>query len=130
MNLKEIQDYWQKSSLDALDSAVTLVMNKKFVHGMFFLHLAVEKMLKALIVNHRKEEAPYGHNLLSLANQISELNISRENLELLAKITEFNIAARYDDYKFNFYKLCTKDFSEMYLMRGKELVEWLRSRLK
>lgn len=97
---------------------------------MFFLHLAVEKMLKALIVNYRQEEAPYGHNLLSLADQILELNISRENLELLAKISEFKMAARYDDYKFNFYKVCTKDFSEMYLMKAKDLIEWLKYRLK
>ena len=50
MDIKEIEKFWFVSSDDELDTAGTLFKNKKYVQSMFFLHLAVEEILKALYV--------------------------------------------------------------------------------
>ena len=70
MDLKEIEIYWLESSDDDFDTVNKLFESTKFVHAMFFLHLSVEKMLKALFVNQNQEESPYGHNLQNLASKI------------------------------------------------------------
>ncbi len=128
MTLKDVEKYWLNSSNDDFDTAKTLFNNKKFSASMFFLHLSVEKMLKCLIVNLKEEEAPFTHNLQKLGMNIR--NIDKEKMELLAQITTFNIAARYDDYKMNFHKICDEKFAKRYLILGEELLKWLKSQMK
>ncbi|MBE7444604.1 MAG: HEPN domain-containing protein [Planctomycetia bacterium] len=43
----------------------------------------------------------------------------------LETVTDFNIEARYPDEKFSFKKKCTRDFAERYLIKIKEMKEWL-----
>jgi HEPN domain-containing protein len=130
MELKLVEKHWIDSSNDALDTARLLANKKKFTHSMFFLHLAVEKMLKALFANRNEAEPVVGHNLPNLASKIKDVDFPHERLELLIRITSFNIEARYNDYEKSFYKACDKKFSEEYLALGSELLEWLKSQLR
>ena len=41
-----------------------------------------------------------------------------------------HIEARYPDQKYNFYKLCTKDFTEEYFYKIKEIYKWLLLQMK
>lgn len=41
----------------------------------------------------------------------------------------FNIRARYEDYKQEFYKTCTKEFSEKYFNQIEELREWIKKKV-
>jgi HEPN domain-containing protein len=95
MDLNEIEKYWIDSSLDAFDTAETLLKNKRFAYAMFFLHLSIEKMLKALFVNKNNTESPFGHNLQNIAAKIKDINFGKERMELFTQITTFNIAGRY-----------------------------------
>jgi HEPN domain-containing protein len=130
MTIKEIENYWVVSSDDDIDTSNVLFKKKKYAQSMFFLHLAVEKMPKALYVRKNNCEAPFGHNLQTLAQKIPDVPFENEHIETLAKITTFNITARYDDYKRTFYKICTKDFAGNYLRIGKEMIQWLKSQMK
>lgn len=47
----------------------------------------------------------------------------------LDEITTFNLNARYDNYKQDFYQLCTKDFADIWLDRIEKIRLWLRSQL-
>lgn len=40
-------DYWKASSKDDLDTADQLFTSKKYHHSLFFVHLSLEKILKA-----------------------------------------------------------------------------------
>lgn len=44
-------------------------------------------------------------------------------------ITRFNIKARYDDYKQNFYKLCTDSFTKEWIDKINEVRSWIKSML-
>ncbi len=123
-----MEKYWIDSSDDALDTARRLIRGKKYVHAMFFLHLAVEKILKGLYINQNKEDSPIGHNLQKLAEKLKDIAITADNQRILAQISAFNIAARYDDYKQSFYRACTEKFAKEYMKKGKELILWLKSR--
>lgn len=96
---------------------------------MFFGHLAVEKMLKAFYVIKKKDQAPYSHNLLSLA-QMAEIALSDEKKEKLIKITAFNLESRYPDEKRSFRKKCTEEFTESELRQIEEIFAWLKSMLQ
>ena len=91
----------------------------------FFGHLALEKLLKGLIVKQTKKAAPYIHDLERLA-LLANLEFSEEQIKYLRIITEFNIAGRYKEIKYNFYKKCTKKYTEKYLKVVKNLFLWTK----
>lgn len=65
-------------------------------------------------------EVPRIHDLYKLAIK-SNLDLSDEQKDSLQYITLFNIETRYEDYKKDFYKKCTKEFAEKNIEKIKEL---------
>lgn len=130
MNLKEIEDFWKEVSEEDFETVAVLIDKKKFMHAMFFLHLSIEKLLKGLYVNRTNAEAPFGHNLQYIAKRITTVEFNEDRMKLLARITTFNIATRYDDYKRSFYQICNGEFADEYHKKGKELIRWLQSQFQ
>ncbi len=121
---REVIKYWLTGSKEDFDSAEILYKNKKYHHALFFCHLSIEKMLKAIIVKSTKTAPPLTHDLVRLAERAGvPLNELQKNE--LAEITTFNIEARYDDYKLSFRKKAKKQFSLKYLDKTKEMLQWL-----
>lgn len=55
------------------------------------------------------------------------LNLNNYQKQLLLEITDFNLEARYPDYKKSFYHLCTGEFAGKYFEEIKGLRTWLLS---
>lgn len=91
-------------------------------------HLSIEKLLKALIVKIKEEHAPYSHNLINLAKETG-LNFEEEDKLLVADLTEFNLEARYPEWQKEFYKKCSKEYTENYFNKTKRLHKWLKKHL-
>lgn len=125
--LKTQIDYWKKSAQKNLDAAQVLFRNKHYDSCLFFCHLALEKLLKGLVVRKTEKVAPYIHHLEKLA-VLAELELDQKQIENLRIITDFNIAGRYHEAKFVFYKKCTKAYSEKYLKIVKKLFLWLEKK--
>ena len=92
----------------------------------FFGHLAVEKILKALFAKDSGQLIPPSHNLLRLAKAV-EIDISDEQKQKLIRITAFNLESRYPDYKNDFRKKCTSEFTKIELDKINEVFVWLKS---
>lgn len=127
--MNEAIKYWLKSSQDDLDTAQKLFNLKKYNYALFFLHLALEKIIKGVYLVKKNEAPPLIHDLVSLSEK-AEILISSEEKEELAEISTFNIAARYDDYKLKFYKKATKEYSNLWIKKGKNLFEKIKSLVK
>ncbi|MFQ5638416.1 MAG: HEPN domain-containing protein [bacterium] len=54
------------------------------------------------------------------------MELTDEYSDWLDTITSFNINARYDDYKKEFYNLCTREYAELWIERIKELRKWTK----
>jgi hypothetical protein len=54
---------------------------------------------------------------------------SDEHSDWLDKVTYFNINARYDDYKNDFYKKCTPEFTEYWINKITTLRTWISQKL-
>ena len=89
----------------------------------------IEKTLKALVVKNTGEHAPYEHNLSNLS-ELTGIKLSKEQLDVMDEINTFNIKGRYDDYKFEFYKKATREYSRKYFNETTELYLWLKKHLK
>lgn len=128
MNIDELIRYWTKSAAEDLKTAKSLFSVKRYHHCLFFCHLSIEKILKALIIQRINKPAPYGHNLLRLA-ELSGIKFSPEDLDILDETTSFNLEARYNDYKFKFYKKADRKYTQRYFKILKEMYLWLKQKL-
>lgn len=125
---KELVKYWLKSAEEDLKTAKSLFNSKRYHHSLFFCHLFVEKVLKAAVVKNTNESAPYNHNLVRLS-ELSGINFTKEQLDLLDEINSFNIEARYNDYKFQFQKKATKDYTQKYFKKTNNIYLWLKKQI-
>lgn len=124
MDKKRAIKYWLKSSAHDWQVAKHLFEKKDYSYALFFAHLSVEKVLKALYVDRVKNIPPFTHNLKQLVQKTS-LNLTDGQWKLIATITDFNIEARYPSDKFTFWKRCTREYTKRYLSKIKEIKEWL-----
>ncbi|MDI6883175.1 MAG: HEPN domain-containing protein [Patescibacteria group bacterium] len=128
INIKKVIDYWIKGAEHNYQTAKFLYKGKRYPDCLFFCHLMIEKILKTLVVKETKTHAPYTHQLVDLA-KIAKIRLTPEQIDYLTEITEFNIMARYNAYKFDFYKRCTKNYTEKYYQISKNLYLWLKKQL-
>lgn len=126
MNIAKHIHYWTATSDEDWDVAVDLVEQGKVRHGLFFLHLAMEKMIKAHVCRHTEQVPTKSHNLLWLAEK-ADISLSEEWLELLGMVNDFCLTGRYpDDPSIG---LVPKSMATKYVRESQELREWLRKKL-
>lgn len=130
MNNIDLMNFWIESSDEDYNVMKVLYSNKKNSYCLFFGHLVIEKLLKALYAKKNKgaPHAPKSHDLLYLAEKM-ELNLTEGQEDLLDIITKFNMSARYDDYKKEFYAKCTDDYTGEQIKNIEEVRTWLKSLL-
>ena len=114
MKMDGVVEYWLKTAEHDRETMVVLYDNAKYSDALFFGHIILEKVLKALVVKETKEQAPFTHNLLQLQS-LSGVKLDESEINLLAEANDFNIRARYPEQKFEFYKKCTKEFVDPYM---------------
>jgi HEPN domain-containing protein len=125
LNIPVIKSYWVKEADEALTVGEHLFEKEDYSYALFFGHLALEKLLKALYVEINKEHAPPLHNLQRLA-KLAKLALDENRKKELLEITSFNIEARYPDIKRSFRKNCTKEFTQARMETIKEIFQWLK----
>lgn len=126
-NLLETVTFWKNGAVKQLETADILFKNRRHDACLFFCHLALEKILKGLIVGKIKQAAPYMHDLVELADKAG-VTLSTQQKNELSEISTFNIASRYDSMKLEFYKLCTREYTSKYLSTTKKLFLWLEKK--
>jgi HEPN domain-containing protein len=125
LDIPNIKSYWIKEADEALIVAEHLFEKSDYSYALFFGHLAVEKILKALYVDLKKEHAPPIHNLPRIAS-LAGLSLDQEKNDVLILISSFNIEARYPDLKRSFRKRCTKEYTAEQMRVIKETFQWLK----
>ncbi|MFA6306811.1 MAG: HEPN domain-containing protein [Patescibacteria group bacterium] len=128
-NYKKLVKYWQETAAYDYDTMKSLVKSQRYASSLFFGHIVLEKILKALVVNETKAHAPYTHNLILLI-KISKIKLNEEEMDLLKAVNDFNIEARYPEYKLKFYKLCTKEYAKNKIEEIDNLYKKLCQKLK
>jgi HEPN domain-containing protein len=128
LNKENVINHWISTSEEDYETMNQLFQNKNYSWSLFLGHISTEKILKAYYVKSHGKHAPFTHNLYRIA-ELSNLEISEEHADWLDKITTFNINARYDDYKREFYSLCTKEFTKEWIDKIQKIQKWIKTML-
>jgi len=128
-NANNIVAAWIKSSDDNFNEMLDFHKIGRNNWSLFIGHLCIEKLLKAYHIKIHHKHAANLHNLIRIA-ELTDLELTKEQKADFAMITTFNISARYDDYKQNFYKKCTPEFTELWIEKIKSYRLWIKELIK
>jgi HEPN domain-containing protein len=113
--------YWRASAEEDWGAAEDLVRLRRLRHGLFFAHLALEKVLKAHVCRVTRDLPPRIHQLLRLADR-AKLLLSDEQRVLLARFDRHQLEGRYSDTLLGVEDpAATKEE----LREAREVFEWL-----
>ncbi len=129
MDTQKLINHWKAGAEDARVTMNALFEKERYHHALFFGHLMLEKILKALVVQETGEHAPPIHDLNVLADK-SGLSLSEENVTFLKDVTDFNLEARYPEEIEKMRKQFTPEFSKEYCQRIQEFYTWIHSKLQ
>jgi len=125
IDISKIIKYWQCGAEEDWEVAEQLIEGDKHRHGLFFAHLALEKVLKAHVCHHTQNLAPRIHNLVRLS-ELTKLNLEEKYIDILAEMNEFNLEGRYPSA---IVEPPTPSEAKQYFQQAKEVYQWLKSRL-
>ena len=129
MTKKEHIEYWLNSAKEDMETMNYLYTGKRYVHALFFGHLYMEKICKALWVkNNRDNHPPKIHNLLRLLSGI-EIGLEQNDLLFLDELEVYQLEGRYPDYANALIKQTTKKITEDYFKKIKSISKWLQQKL-
>ena len=91
-DINRLVAHWALSAEKDHHTMLNLMESNDYSWAMFLGHIVIEKSLKALIVKHTAQHAPFSHDLLKLAN-LAGLSLTTDVSDYLDAITLFNINA-------------------------------------
>lgn len=124
VRIDKIIAYWTTNSDRKWETAQYLMQGRRYSDALFFCHLTLESMLKAVFVAHTREPAPYWHDLVAIAERCG-LRLTSGVRKDFEEITEFNIKGRYPDEKLKFYQRVTRPYAKKYMARASRHRLWL-----
>ena len=90
INVEKQVQYWLTGADEELLNAKVMIDNKRLVGGMFFCHLCIEKILKAIVVNITKDHPSRTHNLSWLADT-ANIKFNEEQLKLVGTLQLYQL---------------------------------------
>ncbi|MDD5673241.1 MAG: HEPN domain-containing protein [Chitinivibrionales bacterium] len=125
INITKQINYWKNGADEDFPVGKHLVQKGNIRHGLFFVHLALEKILKAHVCLKIQDIAPRTHNLAHLL-ELSGVACSKEDARFLGDLNKYNIEGRYPD---SYEDLPEPMEAEKILTESERIYTWLRSQL-
>jgi HEPN domain-containing protein len=117
--------YWRDGSDEDMDVAVMILEKGRIRHALFFIHLALERILKAHVVKTTRQIPPKIHDLLRLADQ-SGLSLTPQEREWLGRIQQYCLAGRYPEFT---TRLPARAEADAEMEKAREVLTWLKNQL-
>ena len=130
MTKEEHIQYWIETSDKDLKVVETLYQSKQYVYSLFFSHLVIEKLSKAIWVkNSSGNHPPRSHNIVYILES-ANFKISDKYKEFLLMLNDFQLEGRYPDYQQKIYHYCTKNRTDNIIKQVKDIRTWLLRKLQ
>ena len=125
MDINNQIEYWKNGAIYDIDTAALLVNNGKYLHGLFFCHLVMEKIIKAHVAKDTGEVPSKSHNLIWLTDK-TKIELTREQKVFFAKLMTYQIEGRYPEY---YPENPIKTEAIELLIKRTEQLKWFRKKL-
>ena len=128
--MNEKVKYWTELSEYDIKTAEAMLQSKRYLYVGFMAHQAIEKILKAFLVNVTDETAPFSHSLSFLAKQSGIYkSFSDAQKDFIDLLEPMNIEARYPTNKKQLMESLTGKRCTEILNNALELQKWIMKKL-
>ncbi len=130
-NSKKNQDIleWIKLSEYDLETARAMQKTGRYLYVLFCCQQAIEKRLKAALINITNEFPPKTHDLDKLI-ELTKIALTTEQRLFLRKLTAYYIETRYPEEVKELSKKVTKILANTYLKDSEEVIKCIEQQLK
>lgn len=112
-----------------LGAAEALKAAGYYGHAMFWAHLVLEKLSKAVwIKNNKNSEYPHIHNLIKLLKE-AKVDLSKDQIILFSDMNQFQSKGRYAEELSIRERTVTKELADLYFEKIKIQIQWLKNLL-
>jgi len=130
MTKEQYIDYWIDTAHNDWVTVEAMFAAGRYLHCLFWAHLVLEKLAKALWVKtHEENIPPKVHNIVWLLEE-SQVEITSEDKIFLEVFNRFQLSTRYPDYLRKIDKICTKNLTIEQLDKVKEIRKCLLNKLQ
>jgi HEPN domain-containing protein len=121
---------WAATANYDLRTAEAMYKAGRYLYVVFMCHLAIEKMLKAILAQQYPEDVPPKiHNLIHLA-QKTEMTLPDNLKDFFQRIDNVSVATRYPEDLRTLSKEFNQDTAKRILTETKRMIKWLKQHLK
>lgn len=121
---KDTKNFLISSEYD-FETAHHMFKMGRYIYVVFMCHLAIEKLLKAIVAEATDRVPPRTHNLLYLIKLIN-LSMPQELFDFIAKINNASIVTRYPEDFRSLIKSYPEEVVKEYLEKTEKVLRWLR----
>jgi HEPN domain-containing protein len=122
-------EFWTQLAKEDWDYALFAKQAGRNIPSLFFFHLSIEKLLKALWVKANiSDTPPFTHDLKKIAGE-TEIVFSAEMLDELSIVNDWNIEARYPDFKRRLYNTANADYMNHHFPKLNALYQCIQEEL-
>jgi HEPN domain-containing protein len=122
--------YWIDQANDDWEAVNALIKNGKNLQGLFFTHLVIEKLGKAVWIKDNEGNIPSRtHNLLYILSQ-TQLILTDEQSEFFLNLNRFQLEGRYPEYITKMQLICDEKFTNEIISKTDEQRKWLIENLQ
>ncbi|MDI6839855.1 MAG: HEPN domain-containing protein [bacterium] len=125
----KLPNEWFKQAEYDVETAEAMFKTGRYIYTVFMCHLSIEKALKGLYTQKLNELPPKVHNLIYLVKKI-ELSLPDNLKEFVTELNRVSIPTRYPEELRVLLKEYNKQKVNDILKNTKEILKWLKKRLK
>jgi len=120
---EEPKEWIRRSEYD-IETAEAMLKARRYLYVVFCSQQAIEKRLKAIIVEKSGQMPPRIHDLVRLADGAAVSN-SEDQTHLLKKLNYYYVESRYPEEQIIVAEQTDKEFAQGILEQTKEYIAWL-----
>lgn len=124
--MREYTNSFKESAEYDLKTAENMLNAGRYIYVVFMCHLAIEKMLKAIVAQETKRIPPKTHNLIYLIKLV-DLSLPQNLFDFITKINNASIVTRYPDNFSELIKAYPKEVATDYFNNTLEVIKCLHA---
>lgn len=118
-------NFWLSQAEDDWNAVDTLFKGRNYLQSLFFTHLVIEKICKALWIKYNDGNMPpRTHNLIHLLSA-TPIELDDNKSEFLLSLNRFQLEGRYPDYLTKMHSVCNESFTVAMIDDTNKLRLWL-----
>ncbi len=107
-----------------------MLKSRRFLYVGFMCNQVIEKILKAYYVNVKKQQPPYTHKLVKLAQESDVYNdMTEKQKNFLDILLPLNIEARYPTQKQDILEALNEENCKSIVNETEDFVLWIKNKL-